>query len=481
MARSALFPMSIQISPTALHEITKKSLITSDDLEVFGAKIIACCLDRKEFFDQTVISVNFDNQWQKYSRQDFLNATDALLFSGIMDFARCWQEGNPWPANRGQWMQAILPHSRLAFKNNPTLPEALLSSVVQRIVTLPTPAVGDYDLVCDGLIDYITGVRHLLMDRQMKYADPAAKRKAFEDLTLSIRRPTNKVVLQDNDILMDQLFAVQQPTKPFFTGVRQFDHYYGERAMGGDAWLAFGHPGGGKTNLACQTAGHTAAKGKLVAYITTEVKKGTILQRCCSAESGIPYSVLKAMNGNRGHAQAAVFAEWVNSIGRNITIFDYREVDGSTYKEKFKRMMEAFQRKYDRVPDLMIWDWIGKALDSGFTDAWQKREAYNGVAAMMVDAADEYDNASLTLAQASKECKNRTNLTEQDTADSRSLADGMEGVVGITSLMDTTEKNTSTQECHKEFQFLVVCKCREEEALRIAVKRRFDLARFESA
>jgi hypothetical protein len=472
--------MSLTISPAAQHDITRNALITPEDMGVFGAKLISCCLQDKQLFDQAAACVNFDNQLQKYNRQDFTDIADAVIFTSMLDFKRCWYEGNPWPAHRADWIKAVLPHLDFAFKQNPELPAALKIHCIHRIGTLPYPGPGEFDLICDGLIDYISGIRYHQLEKQLKHADPSRKRKAYEDLALTIRIPNAKVLIQDNEAIMDQIFAIQQPTKPFYTGVRQYDHYYGEKARGGDAWLAFGHPGGGKTNLACQTAGHTAARGKLVAYITTEVKVGTILQRCCSAESGIPYNVLKAMSGDRGHPQASAFYNWVNTVGKNITILDYREAGGRDYKEKFKRMMEAFYQKYGRVPDLMIWDWIGKALDSGFADPWQKREAYNGVAAMMVDKADEYDNVSLTLAQANKDSKNKTNLTEQDTADSRSLCDGMEGVIGITSLLDTTEKNTSTQECHKEFQFLVICKCREEQALRISVKRRFDLARFES-
>ena len=472
--------MPITIAPSARFDVTKHSLITTEDQEIFGARVISCCLASKEMFDQVALSLNFDNHRQDYSRSDFLNPIDGMLYAILSNFGACWHEGNPWPQNRAEWAKAILPHLSYYYKIRKETPEMYRTAVLQRLVMLPQASPGDFDLVCDGLIDYISGVRYRFLESDTRRLDPGAKRKAFEDLALTIRVPSAAVIIHDNDALLEQIFAVQQPTKPFYTGVRQFDHYYGEKAMGGDAWLAFGHPGGGKTNLACQTAGHTAARGKLVAYVTTEVKKGTILQRCCSAESGIPYSILKAMSGNKGHPQAATFANWVSTIGKNIQIFDYRDVNGKDYKEKFKRMMEAFHQKYGRMPDLTIWDWIGKALDSGFPDPWAKREAYNGVASMLVDSADEYDNATLTLAQASKESKNRTNLTEQDTADSRSLCDGMEGVIGITSLIDNTERNASTQECHKEFQYLVVCKCREEQALRISVKRRFELARFES-
>jgi hypothetical protein len=454
--------------------------VTPTGLESFGERLLACCFDSKELFDLAAVSVGFDNVSMKYECSDFIGPVDNLIFGGMLDFNTCWIPGNPWPRSRGDWVKALLPHFSLCFQKNRDFPDAFRAEALQRVVRIPAAYPGDFDLICDGLIDYIMGVRYHRLEGRTKKMDPAARRKAYEDTAMTVRIPSARVLIQDNDSILDQIFATVQPTKPFRTGVRAFDHYYGDRAMGGDAWLAFGHPGGGKTNLACQTAGFTAADQKLVAYVTTEVKKPTILQRCCSAESSIPYNILKAMSGNRGHPQAAVFSNWVATIGRNITIFDYRDVEGKDYKEKYRRMMDAFYKQHGRMPDLTIWDWIGKALDAGFADPWAKREAYNGVAAMLVDSADEYDNATLTLAQANKESKNRSNLTEQDTADSRSLCDGMEGVVGITSLLDNSENNAGSQECHKEIQSLVICKCREEQALRLQVRRRFDLARFES-
>ncbi len=472
--------MALVISPSAKHDITRRSLITPAQLEAFGSQLLSCCLDNKELFELSTVCVNFDNQTQKYDTCDFLNTIDGLVYGGMLEFQKCWIEGNPWPKTRAEWLQALLPHFTLLFASNKDFPEVLKTEAIQKIVCLPPAYPGAYDLVCDGLIDYITGVRYFQLEAKTKHLDPSAKRQALEEVTLRIRIPSARVELQDNAAILDSIFGQLQPTKPFFTGVRTFDHYYGSRAYGGDAWLFFGHPGGGKTNLACQTTGYTAAAGKLVLYFTTEVKTATLLQRACSAQSGIPYNLLKALRGNREHPQAGTFTNWINTIGRNIVVIDYREIQGKDYREKFKRGLEAFYRKHGRHPDLIVWDWIGKALDAGYADAWQKREAYNGVAGMMVDAADEMDNATITLAQASKESKNRTNLTEQDTADSKSLSDGMEGACGITSLTDTTERNAGSQECHREQQYLVICKCREEQALRIAVKRAFDVARFES-
>jgi hypothetical protein len=132
---------------------------------------------------------------------------------------------------------------------------------------------------------------------------------------------------------------------------------------------------------------------------------------------------------------------------------------------------------------MVIFDWIGKAIDEAFEDSWMKRELYNRVANKMASLADEkggINGLTMVLAQANPSVKNKTNLTEFDTSDSKALAQPMEGVIGITSLMAMEETGTGSDEVHRPQQFWVVPKCREEASTRVAVLREFDRMRFES-
>ena len=474
--------MSLQIAPTSAHEITKNSLQGAEALRRFGSMVLNCCADSKELFDLAHSCVNFDALTGKYDKNDFLDPLDGLAFAGMQDFANCWIPGNPWPRNGIEWAMAVTPHFDLFFGKNPEFPDMYRLEAAKRLVALTPPRLGDYDRVCDGLIDYITGVRYHLLEGRVQKLDPARKKQEFEFLPLTVSIPGNAVDALPNEEILARIYAAPAATKPIYTGVRTFDHHYGSRALGGDAALFFGHPGGGKTNAACQTAGFSATAGKLVCYITTEVKAPIILYRCCAASTSTPYGVLKGLGGVPSHPMAPLFNEWMlKGAGRNITVFDYRELPGSNYKEKMLRAIDSFIRKHGRTPDLIIWDWIGGALDAGFATPWEKREAYNGVAQMLVRKASELDNFSMLLAQADKECKNKTNLHESNTADSKSLADGTTMAVGITSLMNLAETNAQEQEAHKDNQYWVVCKCREEMALRLPVVRKFGMARFEAA
>ena len=228
---------------------------------------------------------------------------------------------------------------------------------------------------------------------------------------------------------------------------------------------------------------HALFKPLVSCAIRTTARTRPILSfRMFSAQTGLPYAVVKGMTGSGGeHVQAQAWREWLTEgAGSRIQIFDYRELPGVDYKEKLKRAMEAFYQHYGRAPDFVVWDWIGKALDSGLTDAWQKREAYNGVASTMVDLAVELQGNTLTLAQANKDTKGKSTYVDSDTQDSRSLSDGMMGVVGITSIPSANAADGGSEQAqHQEKQWWVVCKCREEQALRIEVLRRFGSARFE--
>ena len=264
-------------------------------------------------------------------------------------------------------------------------------------------------------------------------------------------------------------------SQPFRTGIKAFDQTYGSQARGGDAWLFFGQTGGGKTVLACQTAGHAANDGKLVAFFTTKDPKSDIFMRVYSAVSSVPYADLKGLSGSGGHHPLApALSEWMNTHGKNLTIFDWQGTTGFDFEEKYKRILDTFQATHGKVPDLTVLDQLSGVLRPSFDDHIQKRDACNEVAAIMANTAAKLDNVAILVAQANKKCSTKAELTQNDTADSRSLCDSMSGVLGITSL---AELDTAQPEVFSRDQYLVVCKCREE-ASRILVTRQFDKARF---
>ncbi len=265
-------------------------------------------------------------------------------------------------------------------------------------------------------------------------------------------------------------------SKPFHTGIRAFDQNYGSHARGGDAWLFFGPSGAGKTMLACQAAGYTASAGKLVAYVTAQSKESIfICLRAYSAVSSVPYEQVKAVMGSGGnHPLAPALAEWHQNHGKNLDIIEWDKTAGLGFKEQYKRILDSFRTKHGKVPDLTVLDQLCGVLRARFDDHIQKKDTCNEVATIVANTAAELDNVAILVAQANNRCAGKADLTENDTADSRSLCESMTGVLGITRL---PESDTAQAEVYSKNQYLVVCKCREE-ALRIMVKREFDRARF---
>lgn len=475
--------IDLKVNESSLHDITREQLTNSAGLQEFGILILRACLHSKSSFDTIGGCIGFDAETQKNDVDDFMDPVHSLLYAGIQEFTKSYMAGHPWPNTVYQWAAGLQPHYLKFFRDNPQYPKEYIQKVTEFVLSLSRPPMpGEWDRLGDGLVDYALGIRYSKKEEHLRLLDPARRKDETQKLHRSINVPGAKAAAMTSDELLDSVFAAASPKRPFWTGISSFDYHYGRNSEAGDAWLVHGHTGGGKTILACQTAGNTAAHDGLVLYVTTEVKIPTLMMRACSAHTGISYSALRGMTGSgMQHPSAAEFANWVRTgPGRNIQFFDYRETAGKDYKEKLDRMLDAFYRKYGKAPDLVIWDWIGKALDIGFETAWHKREAYNGVSETMATLADTLKAQTLTLAQSDKATKNKVNVGPSDTQDSKSLCDPMEGVAAITSLMDMSEGDAGDRDVHKENQYIVVCKCREENALRLAVLRDFAYARFKA-
>jgi hypothetical protein len=477
---------TLQIAPRALHDITKHTLITIEGQSEFSRKLVACCLDYESCFKLVTICINYDVAAEDYTRNDFRDPVDGLVMLAMQDFHKTWLTGNPWPTSRQQWAQAVMPHMTMFFQKNPSYPTGFMQEAVARIMSLPYSQPGDLDLIFDGLVDYITGHRYTMLEGKLSRLDPAAKKELLESTPRSIRIPGAEVDIQNSVNFLDALFTAAAKTKPFHTGVHAFDRNYGQKAQPGDAWLGFANPGGGKTNFACQVNGVSAENGCHGLVITTEVLAPIMLMRAFCAGRKASYKGLQALRGAdpRHNDLGKQFVEWVaNGPGQNLHIVDYRSIAGADFKEKLGRIIDAYYRKLNRFPDLVTLDWIGGSLDASFKDSWAKREAYEQVAVRMARLADELGCVTLSLAQAKKECKNKSHLTDQDTADCSSLSQPMEGVIGMTSLLETggEQLNGEVQETHKDRQYWCICKCREAESLRIPVERRFAEMRFDNA
>ena len=476
----------IQIAPKAKHALTRQNLISDDQLEKFGRLIVRSCMWSKEFFDAASSVINFDASTNLYSRNDFLGgetgSIDGLVMAGMLEFRKHYYDGNPYPAAPHEWSRSISQHLIEKFNRNPEWPKEFLQRTLRDLLQggYPQPAFGEWDLACDGLVDYIYGVRQRAAEQQARNLDPISRKQLLEEVAGSIRVPGHEVVLVTTEDHIQRLLTLAQQTHSFRTGVRLFDQLYGDYAVPGEAWLGFGLPGGGKTILACQALGATAAIGRRALMVSTEVDAGTCILRACSAQQQLSYDALKAVRGIGDLSRSdhgVQLRDWIDTVGRNLTVLDYAKMPGDTFESRMNAILTVFQRQHGRPPEFVVFDWIGKAANVAFKDAWEKREHYNRIAGFMAQLADDLGIVTLTLAQAKPEIKNKTDIAETDTADSQSLSVPMECALALTKLVEPTT-GEEAQDVYKTKQWWVIPKHRERPTTKIPVLRRFETQRF---
>jgi len=478
----------MQVSPTAKHEFTRRSLITDDHLEVFGHTLVRACMHSRDFFDLALMTVNYDANTTQYSKNDFLSGafgnSDGLLFAGMIDFKGHYYAGNPWPSSPMEWMLAIAPHLRRKFANNPSWPKDYLESALIDVITkYQAPAVGEYDLVCDGMVDYVRGIRLRHATMSLKNLDPTAKQKLIDDVKTTIRVPGQEAVLCTIEDHITSLLNFKTQTHTFRTGVTSFDTQYGDYAAPGDAWLAAGLPGAGKTVVACQVAGATAAIGRKVLLVTTEVAAQTCILRACAANQGISFSALKAVRGS-GSLEATdhglQLRQWVSTVGRNIFAVDYASMPGDTFEDRMAAILLKFEKIHGQMPELVLFDWIGKAANVAFADSWQKREHYSRIGMYMSDLADQLNIVTWTFAQADPAIRNKVDIAETAHADCKALSQTFESAMFMTSLMELNQGGNDIEDAYQQRQWWVIPKCRDRETKKLPVIRRFEMQRFDA-
>lgn len=473
----------MKVAPRSAHESTRALLKGENNLAQFSKLILGCCMSSRELFDQASPIINYDAVENNFFRNDFLDPVDGLIYAGMKMFKDTAYQGCPWPCNRAQWVQALSPHFREFFARNPNVPEQFGRDANLRILVMPEPMIGDYDRFCDGLVDYISGVRYHLAELRTRNADPLTKRETFEKVPLSIKVPHSEAEILEGDSLMAAIFSGGFRTHSFSTGVNQFDRIYGDQARPGDAWLTFANTGGGKTVIACQTGAFTAASGKRVVIISTEVRSETCMLRSFCSHQGVNIKQMNALRGSNltpeQDQNIANFKVWNETVGRNLRIYDYQRVSGSDFTEKLNRILDHATKFWGQQPDMVLLDWLGKTLDGSFNTSWEKANLYLRAATRMADLADELEIVTMTFAQAHPDTKNRVKITEYDTADSRHLCDPMEGALVPTSLLAPPgEEEMQTRELHRQEQMWIIPKCREAETNQFRVLRRFEIQRF---
>jgi hypothetical protein len=254
----------------------------------------------------------------------------------MQEFHQSWMPGNPWPANRQQWVQATLPHLRMFFQKNPSYPQMFLQETVTHILTLPFSGPGDLDLIYDGLVDYVTGHRYFLLESQLSKLDPAAKKDLFESTPRSIRVPGSGQRWQG----LKDLGECEATT-----------YLIDDVLVGGTVAMIFGAPGDGKTFVTLDMS-ISIASGRPWNGLHTE--RGGVLYFCLEGGAGFRNRVrAAAQKGLLGPGDPFEFC--TDSI-------DIRSADAHT---KILADVKAMEAKHGTKVRLIVIDTLAVATAGG--------------------------------------------------------------------------------------------------------------------
>lgn len=246
--------------------------------------------------------------------------------------------------------------------------------------------------------------------------------------------------------------------------------------------------GGGKTVLACQIAVDLALAGRGVILISTEQHPKELFVRFVSNISSkvgarIHFGVIKdgiteEVKRQLTDEQLATVAKAAELLGPNLICGNWTAgrtlADIPEFIEKHKR---AFEER-GKTLDCIILDWIGGALTERTSDASKKRLLMMEAATAMKNFALQYNVATISMAQTSKDGMDRSKVSEQHFAECKTLHYEATAAFGVSAVRLKAEEN-GDQDVYDERQHVYCFKSRKGKGRYWSIKRNFDFQRFE--
>lgn len=281
------------------------------------------------------------------------------------------------------------------------------------------------------------------------------------------------------------------------TGITDLDRAIGGGIGRGEVMLAAGANGAGKTVLACQMALHFAVCGLNVLYCSTEEGPEKLIQRKLCNYTNVRYEhfVNRAeLAGNHTEAKTVdvipgfiltdpnsseLAQMFFNNVLPHIDYLDWAQGEGLVVKDQLESDLNKYRENHGRWPDVLIFDWIGGAIDQGEKPEHLRHRYYEAVNCIVDLTKAHPSMASIVLAQVDKaKAARQTEIKMIHLAECKAMSDNVTIFVGISSLSRNEKADDFPNENLSDIQFLNVDKARFGPKGKVKVLRHFQFQRF---
>lgn len=276
-----------------------------------------------------------------------------------------------------------------------------------------------------------------------------------------------------------------------------------DKAMGGgfgrgEAALIAGANGAGKTVLGCQFAVEFAKQGLKVVYLTTEESPLHLTYRMLSNSTGVKYenftnrAEMKELSRRdmvelanlpplfqTDPEAAAALEQFRIEVQPNIEFVDWSGGASPIVQDAFDPAMDAVAESLGTPADVVIFDWIGGAMERGKDKENLRHYFYDAVNYLVNYAKSHPSVAILIMAQIDKAKADKAHMIKMiHLAECKSMSDNVATFIGISSVNYKSRDEHGTVEKLQAVQFLNVQKARFGPKGYVKVLQLFECQRF---
>lgn len=282
------------------------------------------------------------------------------------------------------------------------------------------------------------------------------------------------------------------------SGITGLDLNLGGGYGRGEVALVAGANGSGKTVFGCQEAVEFARQGLKVGYFTTEQPPLDLTFRMLSNFTGVELRHLT----NRAEMKelsrrdavelanlpplfqtdadaAAGLAVFREEIMPNIEFMDWADGTAPVVQDAFDSAMEALTERFGQLPDVVIFDWLGGAIERGKDKEHLRHHYYDAMNYIVNYTKAHPSMTTIVMAQIDKaKAEKAPVILMVHLAECKSLSDNITVFIGISSIKATRTEDGITLQAPAAIQTLNVDKARSGPQGSIRVLRLFERQKF---